>query len=112
MKDRTVCKSCHNKSRRNNNTLTQNQRHTSSGNESCTSLHKPKIENFNKDNNNRTLILGFSNCSKTYLMNYILLQKQELIYIITKSLNHYPNIKTQTSDEIQPLENYVNSTCF
>ena len=42
-------------------------------------------------------------------MNYILLQKQEPIYIITKSLNQYPNIKSQTSDEIQPLENYENS---
>ena len=42
-------------------------------------------------------------------MNYILFQKQELIYINTKSLNQYPNIKAQTSDEIQPLENYENS---
>ena len=43
-------------------------------------------------------------------MNYILLQKQEPIFIITKSLYQYPNIKAQTSDEIQPLENYENST--
>ena len=42
-------------------------------------------------------------------MNYILLQKQKPIFLITKSLNQNPNIKTQTSDEIQPLENYVNS---
>ena len=43
-------------------------------------------------------------------MNLILHQKQEPIFIITKSLNQYPNIKAQTSDEIQPLERYENST--
>ena len=43
-------------------------------------------------------------------MNLILHQKQEPIFIITKSLNQYPNIKAQTSDEIQPLEHYENST--
>ena len=42
-------------------------------------------------------------------MNHILFQKQEPIFIITKSLNQYPNIKAQTSDEIKPLENYENS---
>ena len=62
--------------------------------------------------NNRTLIIGFSNCGKTYLMNYILLQKQEPIFIITKSLNQYPNIKARTSDDIQPLVNYENSIVF
>ena len=45
---------------------------------------------------------------KTYLMTYILLHKQEPIYIFTKSLNQYPNIKAQTPDEIEPLENYEN----
>ena len=59
--------------------------------------------------NNRTLIIGFSNCGKTYLMNHILHQKQEPIFIITKSLNQYPNIKAQTSDEIQPINEYENS---
>ena len=42
-------------------------------------------------------------------MNYILLQKQEPVFIITKSLNEYPNIKAQKSDKIQPLEKYGNS---
>ena len=42
-------------------------------------------------------------------MNYILLQKQPFL-IITKSLNRYPKIKAQTSDEIHLLENYENST--
>ena len=43
-------------------------------------------------------------------MNHILHQKQEPIFIITKSLNQYPKIKAHTSDEIEPLENYENST--
>ena len=43
-------------------------------------------------------------------MDYILLQKREPIFIVTKSLTQYPNIKPQTSDEIQPIENYDNST--
>ena len=60
------------------------------------------------NNENRSLIIGFSNCGKTYLMNHILLKKEEPIFIITKSLNQYPDIKAQTSDEIQPLENYEN----
>ena len=42
-------------------------------------------------------------------MNYILLRKQEPIFIFTKLLNQYPNTKAQTSDEIQHLEKYVNS---
>ena len=61
-------------------------------------------------NNNPTLIIGFSNCGKTYLMNFILFQKQEPLFIITKSINQYPNMKAQTSDKNQPLENYENST--
>ena len=75
----------------NNNRLIKNQ--------------QPKIHNGNT-NNNRILIKGFSNCGRTYLMNHILLQKQEPIFIITKSLN--PDIKAQTSAEVQPLENYEN----
>ena len=60
--------------------------------------------------NNRTLIIKLSSCGKTYLRNHIVHQKQEPIFIITKSLNQYPNIKAQTSDEIQHLETYQNST--
>ena len=60
--------------------------------------------------NNRTLIIGVSNCVKTYPMNFILHQKQEPIFIITKSLNQYPKVEAQTSDEIHPLEHYENST--
>ena len=67
------------------------------------------VDSMNK-NNNRTLIIGFSNCGKTYLMNHILHQKQEPIFIITKSLLQYPNIKAETSSKIQPLESYENSS--
>ena len=42
-------------------------------------------------------------------MNHFLHQKQEPTFIITKSLNQYPNIRAQTSDEIQPLNEYENS---
>ena len=37
-------------------------------------------------NNNRTLIIIFSNCGKIYLLNHILHQKQESNFRITKSL--------------------------
>ena len=76
-----------------------------------TSINKKKRKIHDSVNdNNRTLIIGFSNCGKTYLMNHILLQKEEPIFIITKSLNPYANIKAQTSDETESLENYENST--
>ena len=70
-----------------------------------------KIETVNNNNNkNRKLIVGVSASRETYLVNYIVLRKQEPIFITTKSLNQYPNIKTQTSDEIQPLNDCENST--
>ena len=79
-------------------------------NNKITASHQqPKIENVN-NNKNRTLIIRFSNCGEAYLMNYILFRKQEPIFIITKSVNQYPNIKAQTSDEMQPLHEYENST--
>ena len=43
-------------------------------------------------------------------MNHILIEKQEPNFIITKSLNQYPNIKGQTSGENQPLNENANST--
>ena len=70
---------------------------------------KEKLLTLLLNNNNRTLIIGFSNCGKTYLVNHFIFQKQEPIFIITKSLNQYPKTKAQTSDEIQPLEHYENS---
>ena len=108
LKDRTFRKSCYNENKRRNNinTLIQNQH--------------PKTDNINEDDKkkkkfvdsvkNRTLTIEVSNCGKTYLMNHILYQKQEPIFIITKSLNHYLNINAQTSDEIEPLENFENTS--
>ena len=97
LKDRTVCESCYLMKRRKNNniSLIQNQQR--------------KFDNVDNNNNSRTLIIGFSNYGKTYLMNYVLNQKQEPIFINTKSLNQYPNIKAQTSDQIQPSEIHENS---
>ena len=96
LKDRTICKSCYNMKRRknNNDTLIKNQ--------------QPKIDNVNNNNDSRTLIIEFSNCGKTYLMNHVLLQKQPF-FINTISLNQYPTITAQTSDEINPSEIYENS---
>ena len=62
------------------------------------------------NNNNRTLVIGFSNCGKTFLMNQIQLLKQGPFLMITKSLNQYTNIKAQTSDEIQPSTEHETST--
>ena len=95
-KDRNICKNCYNINRKkyNSNNKTNNNK-----------KKRKLVENLN----NRTLIIAFSSCGKTYLMNHILHQKQEPIFIITKSLNQYPKIKAQTSDEIQPLNEYENS---
>ena len=51
-----------------NNTLLQN--------ETTASHEQPKIDIVDTNKNNRTLISRFSNCGKTYLMKYILLQKR------------------------------------
>ena len=99
LKDRTVCKSCYNEIGRKNQ--------QPKGDDKNINKKKTKVVD---SVNNRTLIIGFSNCGKTYQMNHILSQKQEPIFIITKSLNQYPKIKAQTSDEIEPLEHYENST--
>ena len=107
LKDRTVGKSCYNKNRRKNNninTLIQSQQPKS---DNSKDEDKKKTVDSVK---NRTLIIGCSNCGKTYLMNHIFLQKREPIFIITKSLNQYPKTKAQTSDQIKPLDQFENST--
>ena len=71
---------------------------------------KVKVVDSVNSNNNRTFVVGFSTCGKTYLKNHILHRRQEPIFIITESLNQNPDIKIQTSDEIEPLENYEKST--
>ena len=45
-------------------------------------------------------------------MKYFVLQKEEPMFVNAKSLNQYPKIKAQTSDELQSTENYENSTVF
>ena len=96
LKDKTVCKNCYEKKEEKIN------------NQKAVIKRKEKLLTLNNISN-RTLINGFSNCGETYLMNHILFEKQEPLFVITKSLNQYPNIKAQTSDEIQPLNEYENS---
>ena len=119
MKDRTAYKSCYKKKRRkNNNSLTQNQQPKIEDDNNKKKIkfvnsvkNKKKVNVVDPVNNNknRTLIIGFSNCGKTYLRNHILFQKQDPIFLITKSINQYPKIKAQTSDEIEHLDCYENS---
>ena len=109
LKNWTVCKSCYIKNRRKNNknnTLIQNQQTKSENNDNDYKRKRKDADSVN----NRTLILSFSNCGKTYLMKHILHQKQEPFFRITKSINQYPNIKAQTPNEIEPSENHENST--
>ena len=107
MKDRTVCKSCYKKNGRKNQQPKSDDKNKRKVVNSV-NIKKTKVVDSVK-NKNRTLIIGFSNCGKTCLMNHILHQKHEPIFIITESLNQYPKIKAQTSDEIQPLNEYENS---
>ena len=106
--DRNICKNCYNINRKKYNSNNKEKiQVVSSVNKTNNNKKKRKlIESLNK----RTLNIGFSICGKTYLMNHFLQLKQDPIIIITKSLNQYPNIKAQTSDEIEALENYENST--
>ena len=106
-KDRKICRNCYTINR---------EKYNSNNREKVQDVNSVNKTNNNKKKiklveslNNRTLIIGFSNCGKTYLMNHILHQNQEPIFIITKSLNQNPQIKAQTSDEIQPLNEYENS---
>ena len=82
--------------RNKNNTLIQNQ--------------QQKINIVNVSNYKRTFIIGFSKGGESHLMKYILLQKEKPTFEISKSLNQSPNINAQTSNEIQQLEKYENST--
>ena len=88
-KDRNICKHCYNNNRKkdkNNNNKEQIQV-VNSVNSTNINKKKRQVVYCVNNNNNRTLISGISNCGKTYLMNFILHQKQEPIFIITKSLN-------------------------
>ena len=52
----------------------KNNRNNSIQNGTITSHQQPKIEFIIINNNNRSLIVGFANFGKTYLLNYILFQ--------------------------------------
>ena len=106
-KDGNICKNCYNINRKKYNGNNKDKiQVVNSVNQTNNNKKKRKlVENLN----NRTLIIRFSNCGKTHLMNHLLHQKQEPIFIITKSFNQNPKIKDRTSDEIQPLNEYENS---
>ena len=96
-KDRTVCRDCYNKKKRNNK---------------ITICQQPILENGN-NNNNRTLLVEASFSGKTYLMLKILSRMMDRdIYIISKSPpEQYTNSKIkikEISDEIKPLNEYEN----
>ena len=112
-KDRTVCKTCYNISKRKNNNiiLTPNDLKTTSN-----KLDK-NIENVNNNNNdivssyeNRAnVVIGGRNLGKTFYMLKVLekIGNQRPIHIITRSPNQYPNYKT--SNEIMPINKYKGS---
>ena len=90
LKDRTVCKSCYNKSRRknNNNTLFQSQ--------------QPKIDKINNNTYNIPIVSIYENhayfvfaprsVGKTYYLLKTLEKSNERpIHIISRSPNQYPN---------------------
>ena len=70
----------------------------------------PEIDNVNNTIYNRTLLIGYPRCGETFLIGYVLLQKQEqtrnasseaaLFFIITKSLNQYRKINAQKMEEV------------
>ena len=106
-KDRSVCKSCYNISKRKNNNVTL------PANKINTSYQQPNVENVNKKDSNfenhRHVIIGPSNVGKTYYMLKVLekIGNQRPIHIITRSPNQYPNYKT--SNEIKPINKYKGS---
>ena len=112
-KDRTVCKSCYNISKRKNNinTLPPNKKIENVDN-------KKKQKNINnKDNNpnlstyenHRHVVIGPSNVGKTFYMLNVLekIGNKRPIQIITRSPNQYPNYKT--SNEIKSINKYKGS---
>ena len=100
-KDRTVCKSCYNISKRKNNINTLPQKKIN------TSYQQPDIENVNNKvsefENHRNVIIGPSNTGKTSYMLKVLekIGNKRPISIITRSPNQYPNYKTST--DIKPI---------
>ena len=110
-KDRTVCKSCYNISKRKNNNVTLPT------NKINTSYQQPNIQNVSNINNDivstyenhRHVIFGPSNVGKTYYMLKVLekIGNKRPINIITRSPNQYPNCKTSTDNK--PINKYKGS---
>ena len=99
LKDRTICKKCHNVNRRKNNNTTPNVENVNNKNNDIVS----------KFENHRHVIIGPSNVGKTYYMLKILekMDNKRPIHIITRSPNQYSNHKT--SNEIKPINKYKGS---
>ena len=106
-KDRNVCKSSYNISRRKNNI------NTLPPNKNKTSYQQQNIENVNNDvstyENHLHVVIGPSNVGKTYYMLKVLekIGDKRPIHIITRSPNQYPNYKT--SNEIKSINKYKGS---
>ena len=106
-KDRTVCKSCYNISRRKNNI------NTLPPNKNNTSYQQPNIENDNNDvstyENHRHVVIGPSSVGETFYMLKVLekIGDKTPIHIITGSPNQHPNYKT--TNEIKAINKYKGS---
>ena len=87
-KDRNLCKNCYNLNRKKYNSNNKEKiQDVNSVNKTDNNKKKRKLV---ESLNNRTLIIGFSNCGKTYLMNHILHQKHEPFFYnhkITQSIS-------------------------
>ena len=96
-KDRTVCKSCYNKSKRKNNNVALPTNTNNVNN------------NVSAYENHRHVIIGPSNVGKTFYMLKVLekIDNKRPIHIITRSPNQYPNYKTST--DIKPINKYKGS---
>ena len=108
LKQRTVCKKCHNEIRRKNNNNTKTE------NEIITTPQQPIIDKINNNNvspyeNRANVVIGPRNVGKTYNMLKVLEKtgNKRSINIITRSPNQYPNYKT--SNGIKPINKYKGS---
>ena len=104
-KDRTVCKSCYNISKRKNNinTLPPNKKNENVDN------NKDNNPNLSSYENRANVVIGPRNVGKTYYMLKVLekIGDKRPINIITRSPNQYPNYKT--TNEIKPINKYKGS---
>ena len=103
LRQRTICKKCHNENRRknNNNTITENKKDTTP--------QQPKINNVSIFESRANVIIGPRNVGKTYYMLKVLekIDNKRPIHITTTSPNQYPNYKT--NNEIKPINKYKGS---